>query len=374
LKIATIVGARPQFVKSALLLREFERREIEHRLVHTGQHYDYEMSQVFFDQLGLPQPDYSLGCGSATHAVQTAEMMRALEPVLEREHPSYVVVFGDTNTTLAGALTAAKLRTPVVHVEAGLRSFNRSMPEEINRVIADHVSSVLCAPSQRAADQLAAEGIRAGVHVVGDLMIDLVKMVRDALPERPPILERLGLESRAYALATVHRASNTDDPHAFADIVSGLRRLPLPVIFPVHPRSAALVRGFDVGASDGIVPIQPLPYEDTIALAAHARVVLTDSGGLQKEAVFMGVPCVTLRDETEWSETLEDGWNALAGTDPSAIERLALRPRPLSPSRSFEADGSCAGLIADILMEGAPVRPPDVARAHASAQKTAVVP
>jgi UDP-N-acetylglucosamine 2-epimerase len=365
LKVVTIVGARPQFVKSALLLREFERRQVDHRLVHTGQHYDYEMSQVFFDQLGLPQPDYSLGCGSASHAVQTAEMMRALEPVLEREHPSYVIVFGDTNTTLVGALTAAKLRIPVVHVEAGLRSFNRSMPEEINRVIADHVASILCAPSDRAAAQLASEGIRAGVHVVGDLMIDLVKIVRDTLPDRPPILQRLALEPGTYALATIHRAANTDDPHAFADIVSGLRRLPLPVIFPVHPRSAALVRAFEIGASDGIVPIGPLPYEDTIALATHARVVLTDSGGLQKEAVFLGVPCVTLRDETEWGETLEDGWNALAGTDPSAIERLALRPRPLAPSRSFRADGTCARLIADILVERGPSRTPSVHRSSA---------
>ena len=366
-----MVGARPQFVKSALLLREFERREVEHRLVHTGQHYDREMSQVFFDQLGLPQPDYSLGCGSASHAVQTADMMRALEPVLEREYPSFVIVFGDTNTTLAGALTAAKLRMPVVHVEAGLRSFKRSMPEEINRVIADHVASVLCVPSERAAQQLASEGIRAGVHVVGDLMIDLVKMVRDELPERPPILERLALEPGSYALATIHRAANTDDPHAFSDVMSGLRRLPLPVIFPVHPRSAPLVRAFEVGAGDGIVPIEPLPYEDTIALAAHARVVLTDSGGLQKEAVFLGTPCVTLRDETEWGETLEDGWNALAGTDPSAIERLALRPRPLSPSRSFQSDGFCARRIADLLTERAPTR---ATRKPPASTKTASVP
>jgi len=366
-----VVGARPQFIKSALLLRELERRQIERRLVHTGQHYDHAMSQVFFDELGLPQPDYSLGCGSASHAVQTAEMMRALEPVFERERPSYVVVFGDTNTTLAGALTAAKLRIPVVHVEAGLRSFNRAMPEEVNRVVADHVASILCAPSERAAAQLASEGIRAGVHVVGDLMIDLVKIVRDALPERPPILERLALTRGSYALATIHRAANTDDPHAFADIVSGLRRLPLPVIFPVHPRSAPLVTAFDVGAGDGIVPIEPLPYEDTIALAAHARVVLTDSGGLQKEAVFLGVPCVTLRNETEWAETLDDGWNALAGTDPSAIERLALRPKPLMASRSFIGDGACAQRIAEILIERAPASPSNACGAQPP--KTATV-
>jgi UDP-N-acetylglucosamine 2-epimerase len=371
LKIITIVGARPQFIKAALLLREFERRGVDHKLVHTGQHYDHELSQVFFDQLGLPTPDYALEAGSGSHAVQTAEMMSRLEPVLEAEQPDFVIVFGDTNTTLAGALVAAKLRLPLVHVEAGLRSFNRSMPEEINRVVADHVASVLCAPNARAAAQLASEGIRAGVHVVGDLMIDLVTSVADSLPEHPPILQRLGLKHEGYALATIHRAANTEDPRAFGDIVSGLRRLPLPVIFPVHPRSAALARRFQVGEDDGIVPVEPLPYVETIALALHARVVLTDSGGLQKEAVALGVPCVTLRNETEWRETLDDGWNALAGTDPSAIERLALRPRPLTPSNAFLADGACAQRIAAILLpsnegtfetaESAPL--PTVARA-----------
>jgi UDP-N-acetylglucosamine 2-epimerase len=370
-KIVTIVGARPQFVKAALLLREFEQRVVDHKLVHTGQHYDHELSQVFFDQLGLPVPDYSLGSGSGSHAVQTAEMMRRLEPVLEAEQPNFVIVFGDTNTTLVGALVAAKLRLPVVHVEAGLRSFNRSMPEEINRVVADHVATVLCAPNARAAAQLASEGIRAGVHVVGDLMIDLVRSVANSLPEHPPILQRLGLNHEGYALATIHRAANTEDPRAFAEIVSGLRRLPLPVIFPVHPRSAGLVRRFKVGDDDGIMPIEPLPYVDTIALALHARVVLTDSGGLQKEAVALGVPCVTLRNETEWNETLDNGWNALSGTDPSAIERLALRPRPLSPSNAFLTDGACARRIADILLpsqevafEGfEPARRPIVAQA-----------
>jgi UDP-N-acetylglucosamine 2-epimerase len=350
LKIVTIVGARPQFIKAALLVREFSHRGIEHCLVHTGQHYDFEMSQVFFDQLGLPRPDYNLGVGSASHAVQTAEMMRGLEPVLETERPRYVVVFGDTNSTLAGALTAVKLRLPVVHVEAGLRSFNRSLPEEINRVVADHVSSVLCAPSERAATQLAAEGVRAGVYVVGDLMLDLLAGVRDSMPARPSILERFELQPGTYVLATIHRPANTDDPHAFADIVSGLRRLRLPVIFPVHPRTAALVQAFEVGGpGDTITPIEPLPYEETIALARFARVVVTDSGGLQKESVMLGVPCVTLRDETEWNETLDDGWNALAGTDPGAIERLALRPRPLTPSRAFVADGGCASRIVDLL-------------------------
>jgi UDP-GlcNAc3NAcA epimerase len=349
-KILSIVGARPQFIKVALLLREFERRRIEHRLVHSGQHYDREMSQVFFDQLGLPEPDHALGVGSASHAAQTAEMMRRLEPVLQKEQPDWVVVFGDTNTTLAGALTAAKLNLPTVHVEAGLRSFNRAMPEEINRVVADRCAEILCAPTERAAAQLASEGVRAGVYVVGDLMLDLVVAVRETLPDHPPILQRLELEPRCYAVATIHRAANTDDPRAFGRIVSGLRRVGMPVIFPVHPRTAGVARDFDVGAAgDSILPIEPLPYEEMIALALHARVMLTDSGGLQKEASVLGVPCVTLRDETEWPETLDDGWNALAGTDPDAIERLALRPRPLTAARAFLADGRCAERIADLL-------------------------
>jgi UDP-N-acetylglucosamine 2-epimerase len=357
-KVLSIVGARPQFVKAALLLREFQRQGVEHRLVHTGQHYDREMSQVFFDQLGLPAPDHALGVGSGSHALQTADMLRALEPVLEAEAPDWVVVFGDTNTTLAGALVAAKLRQPLAHVEAGLRSYNRSMPEEINRIVTDHVATLNLAPTERAAKQLAAEGIRASVRVVGDLMLDLAFMVRDALPQRPAILARLEVEPKRYALATIHRAANTDDPAAFAAIVAGLRRLGMPVIFPVHPRSAALAANNGVGGpGDSIVAIEPLPYEETIALTLHARVVLTDSGGLQKESVALGVPCVTLRDETEWVETLDDGWNALAGCDPDAIERLALRPRPLNDAVALQADGHCAERIVAALgcaVAGAP--------------------
>lgn len=361
MKILSIVGARPQFIKAVLLLREFERRHITHRLVHSGQHYDREMSQVFFDQLGLPEPDYALGVGSASHAVQTADIMRRLEPVLENERPQWVVVFGDTNTTLAGALTAAKLHLPIAHVEAGLRSFNRAMPEEINRVVADRCAEILCAPTERAAAQLASEGVRAGVHVVGDLMVDLVVRIREQLAEQPPILQRLELEPRSYAVATIHRAANTDDQQAFGRIVAGLRRIGMPVIFPVHPRSLNVARIFDVGAAgDSILPIEPLPYEEMIALALHARVVLTDSGGLQKEAVVLGVPCVTLRDETEWPETLDDGWNALAGTDPDAIERLALRPRPLAAAHAFAADGRCAERIADLLAPSPPASPSEV--------------
>jgi UDP-GlcNAc3NAcA epimerase len=294
-------------------------------------------------------------------------MMRRLEPVLEDEQPDWVVVFGDTNTTLAGALTAAKLNLPIVHVEAGLRSFNRAMPEEINRVVADRCAEILCAPTRRAAAQLASEGVRAGVHVVGDLMLDLVVGIRETLAAHPPILQRLELEPRSYAVATIHRAANTDDPRAFERIVNGLRRVGMPVIFPVHPRTAGVARDFDVGAAgDSILPIEPLPYEEMIALALHARVMLTDSGGLQKEAIVLGVPCVTLRDETEWPETLDDGWNALAGTDPDAIERLALRPRPLTPARAFLADGRCAERIADLLAPDLPATPSELTVAEAA--------
>jgi len=352
-KILSIVGARPQFVKAAPLLREFARRTCEHVLVHTGQHYDYEMSQVFFDQLQIAPPDYSLGVGSDSHAAQTAEMMRRLEPALAAQQPDWVLVFGDTNSTLAGALTAAKMKLRIGHVEAGLRSFNRAMPEEINRIVADHVAGLLFAPNPGAARQLAAEGIRSGVHLVGDLMLDLALETSAMLPPRPDIARRLGVAGKEYAVATVHRASNTDDADAFGRIAAGLRRIGMPVVFPVHPRAASLARRFlPAGASDPVVVVEPMPYQDMIALVRGARVVLTDSGGLQKEAVVLGVPCVTLRDETEWPETLESGWNALAGTDPERIAALAARPAPKRPSAFFGSDGGCARRIADVLLDG----------------------
>ncbi|MBC5805437.1 MAG: UDP-N-acetylglucosamine 2-epimerase (non-hydrolyzing) [Candidatus Eremiobacter antarcticus] len=353
MKVVSIVGARPQFIKAAVLSAELAKSGIEECLIHTGQHYDDTMSQIFFDQLSLKKPNHLLGVGSGGHGVQTGEMMKRLDPVIQAERPDCVIVFGDTNTTLAGALVAVKQLIPLAHVEAGLRSFNRSMPEEINRVVTDHVASLHFAPTAAAARNLLAEGISQGVDVVGDVMVDLALRTAAQLGDAPPVLARLGLEGGRYAVATVHRASNTDDPRAFDRILSAFRRLTMPVVFPVHPRTSALARRFGAGEGDNVLLLEPLSYFDMIALIKHASVVLTDSGGMQKEAYVLEVPCVTLRDETEWNETLEGGWNALAGTDAAQIQRLAERARPSQAQGSPFGDGFAARRMATLLLRSA---------------------
>jgi UDP-GlcNAc3NAcA epimerase len=349
-KILSVVGARPQFVKAALLSAEFARRGIKEILVHTGQHYDRAMSDVFFEELHIPEPRYNLSVGSGGHGAQTGEMMRRLEPVMEEERPDWVLVYGDTNSTLAGALVAAKLHIPVAHVEAGLRSFNRAMPEEINRIVADHVGDLLLVPNEQSAKQLASEGVTRGVRVVGDLMVDLASQAAAAIPERPPLLERMGVQPRAYAVATIHRASNTDDARTFALLLEGLRGVGLPVVFPVHPRTRGIAAQAGAGDGDNIILIDPLPYMEMMALVGRSALVFTDSGGLQKEAFVLKVPCVTLREETEWLDTLEDGWNVLAGSDPQKIIAASKR---LVPSRQGTpyGDGHAAQKIVDALTD-----------------------
>jgi UDP-GlcNAc3NAcA epimerase len=351
-KVLTVVGARPQFIKAAILSAELAKRpQCREVLVHTGQHYDFNMSQVFFDELELRRPDYELEVGSGSQAVQTGEIMRRLEPVIELERPDWLLIYGDTNTTLGAALVGAKSHVPVAHVEAGLRSFNRAMPEEINRIVADHVSSLHLAPTQTAADQLAAEGIRDTVHVVGDLMVDLAVQTARRIPRPSAVLERFGVTPGSYAVATIHRASNTDDPAAFAKLVEGLRAARMPVVFPIHPRSAPLAQACGVGArGDAIIAAEPLPYTDMIALMRDARAILTDSGGMQKEALALRVPCVTLREDTEWVETLEDGWNVLAGVDPATIGAMARRPRPATEPRDHYGAGTASARHADALL------------------------
>jgi UDP-GlcNAc3NAcA epimerase len=328
MRVLSIVGARPQFVKAAVLSREFRRSGIVEMLVHTGQHYDAQMSDVFFTELDLPAPHRHLGVGSGMHGAQTGEMMIRLEPVVQEANPDCVLVYGDTNSTLAGALVASKLHVPLVHVEAGLRSFDRSMPEEINRLVADRLADLLLTPSEEAARQLRREGTTAPVEVVGDVMVDLALEIAGTLPSRPPILDRFALVSKRFALATVHRAGNTDDAPRFAGIIAGLRAVPLPVVFPVHPRTRELCNALGVGSGDNIITCEPLSYSDMLALQIHARVVLTDSGGIQKESITVGTPCVTLRDNTEWTETLLDDWNVLAGADSTFIASAAARPVP----------------------------------------------
>jgi UDP-N-acetylglucosamine 2-epimerase len=341
MRILTVVGARPQFIKASAFSRAVRQRHTE-ILVHTGQHYDASMSDVFFDELALPRPDHHLGVGSGSHGAQTAQMLERLEAVMQREAPDRVVIYGDTNSTLAGALAAAKLGIPVAHVEAGLRSYVRDMPEEINRVVADRVSTHLFAPTQNAVGNLAREGITQGVTMTGDIMYDALLQHAPVAAQKSSILRDLALAPGGYVLATVHRAANTDDRHHLADIIDALALLHEPVILPLHPRTRAALMGTDIEIEAPVHVIDPVGYLDMLALEQGARMVLTDSGGVQKEAYLLGVPCVTLRDETEWVETLADGWNVLAGADATRILAAARRAPPAGDPPPVFGDGHAA--------------------------------
>ena len=312
-KIVSVLGARPQFIKAATVSRALaERPGLSEAIVHTGQHFDPEMSGDFFRELDLPEPSHHLGIRGGGHGAMTGRMMEALEPVLEAERPDAVLIFGDTNSTLAGALTAAKLHIPVAHVEAGLRSFNRGMPEEVNRVVSDHLSTVLYCPTSAAVENLAREGIGAGVQNVGDVMYDATLHAAARARRESSILERLGLDDGAFAVATVHRAENTDDADRLSQVVDYLRNRAgrQPIVLPLHPRTRDA--GKRAGLSfDGLAVIPPCGYLDMHRLLQGATTVYTDSGGLQKEAYFHRTPCVTLRSETEWVETVDHGWNRL---------------------------------------------------------------
>lgn len=346
MKFASIVGARPQFIKLAPVSRALRQRHRE-VIIHTGQHYDDGLSGTFFRELGIPVPDYTLEIGSGSHGMQTGRMLEAIEDVLMRERPDGVIVYGDTNSTLAGALAAVKLHTPVVHVEAGLRSFNRAMPEETNRIVADHVATQLFCPTELARRHLADEGIVEGVEVVGDVMYDVLLQVQPLLAEHAStLLPLLGITPGAYVLATTHRASNTDDPERLRRIVHALGELELPVVFPVHPRTHLVMDQQDIVPTGAVRVMDPIGYLDMLTLERYALRVVTDSGGLQKEAFLLGVPCVTLREETEWQETVDAGWNILAGTSPPAIAHAVHRPTPAAPrGRPFGA-GDAAARIA----------------------------
>lgn len=351
MRTITVVGARPQFVKAAVLAPVLARAGIADSIVHTGQHYDRNMSDVFFDELEIPEPAYTLGVGSAPQGAQTGEMMSRIEPVFMREQPDCVIVYGDTNTTLAAALVAAKMGIPIAHVEAGCRSYDRSMPEEVNRVVTDHLSTVLFAPTEVAAANLHAEGIRSGVHVVGDVTIDLAHATSERLPTMPDILNKLQVRRGSYAFVTIHRAGTANDVVAFERIVGALRQLGMPVIFAAHPRVRPMLDAMGAGTpGDPILVTDPLSYIETIAAVKNARVVITDSGGLQKEAAVLAVPCVTVRTTTEWIETVRSGWNVLAGNDPDAIISLAHRPRPETPL-PYVSDGRTAERMVTILLE-----------------------
>jgi UDP-GlcNAc3NAcA epimerase len=323
MKVMTIVGARPEFIQTAPVSRAIRQRHTE-ILVHTGQHYDDKMSEVFFRDLGIPTPEINLEVGSGGHGEQTGMMLARLEAAMLREKPDWVLVFGDTNSTVAGALAAAKLNIPVAHVEAGLRSYDRTMPEEINRVITDHISNLLFVPTQAAVDNLRQEGITDGVRVVGDVRVDvLLGMVERARERRGALLAELRLTDREpFALTTIHRASNTDDLNKLRAIVGALNGLELPVVLPVHPRLRKMMSTFDLAFNDNVRATEPLGFLDMIALLDACQIVITDSGGLQKEAYMLRRPAVTVRDTTEWVETVASGWNRLCEPDAPDFEQF----------------------------------------------------
>ena len=349
MKIVTIVGARPQFIKIAAVSRKLRERHQE-ILVHTGQHYDYEMSGAFFDGLELPRPDVNLEVGSGSHAVQTGAMLKGIEDVLLAENPDCLLIYGDTNSTLAGALAASKLSIPVVHVEAGLRSFNRAMPEEINRVVADHLSSLLLCPSETAVSNLAREGVTENVHLVGDVMLDALNWARErSAGAESASLSRFGLKKKQYLVATLHRSENTDDAARFLKILETFNALDEPVVFPVHPRARKILSETNFQPKADLHLIDPVGYLEMVALVGAARLVLTDSGGLQKEAYWLGVPCVTLRNETEWVETVHAGWNVLVGPD---AQKIASAVKSFTPPRAHPplyGDGAAAEKCVDLI-------------------------
>jgi UDP-GlcNAc3NAcA epimerase len=353
MKIATIVGARPQFVKAAPVSRTL-RKSMNEVLINTGQHYDYLMSKVFFDQLGIPTPDYNLEVGSGSHGMQTGLMLQRIEEVLLTERPDAVLVYGDTNSTLAGAIAASKLHIPIAHVEAGLRSFNRKMPEEINRLLTDNISNWLFCPTDQAMKNLQLEGITLGVANVGDVMYEGVLACLDKAKDTSSILVDLALKPNEYYLATIHRAENTDDVSRIQHIITALGVTNLPVVLPLHPRTRSKLSQFQLEhllSVPNLKVIDPVGYFDMLALEASARKIVTDSGGIQKEAYFLGVPCVTLRDETEWIETVAAGWNVLVGADEAKII-AALASEVLPQNRPLlYGDGSTSELISKLLLE-----------------------
>ena len=348
--IASIVGARPQFVKAASVSRALAAgfKEV---LVHTGQHYDYGMSEVFFKEMEMRRPDFNLGIGSGSHAEQTGRMLMELEKVFHEVKPDCVLVYGDTNSTLAAGLSAAKLQIPLAHVEAGLRSHNRAMPEEINRVLTDHVSDFLFCPTNAAVENLAREGIAKGVHLVGDVMYDALLFNLELSHKGSRILDQLGLKTGEYALATVHRAANTDDQNRLGTLLDALSRLSSRVVFPVHPRTRKTMQAMNLHVGPNVLVVEPVSPFDMLSLEEHANCILTDSGGVQKEAYLLGVRCLTLREETEWEETVDAGWNKLVGVDPLAIRDNFESWHPSRPRASLYGDGNASGKICTILKQ-----------------------
>jgi UDP-N-acetylglucosamine 2-epimerase len=350
-RIISIVGARPEFIQATPVSRALRALGHQELLVHTGQHYDYLMSQTFFDELGIPVPDYNLEVGSGQHGRQTAEILARLEEVLLKEQPDLVIVRGDTNSTLAGALAASKLHIPSAHIEAGERSFDRHMPEEINRLVADTVADLHFCASRAAVGRLAAEGITGSVHWVGDVMLDASIQNRPLARNKSDIVKRLGLKQGAYSLVTIHRAGNTDDPARLGQIVEALNRVNETVVFPAHPRTRKALEQIAARFADHVKLIEPVGYFDMMMLEESARLIATDSGGVQREAYFLSRPCLTLRDETEWTETVEAGWNKPVGAEVERIVEAWFSFAPPAEQPPIFGDGTAGQKIAKILTE-----------------------
>jgi UDP-N-acetylglucosamine 2-epimerase len=348
MRIVSVVGARPEFIQAAPISQALRRHHTE-ILVHTGQHYDYRMSQVFFEHLSLPEPDVNLEVGSGSHGEQTAEIVSRLEKTLIEQQPDLVIVRGDTNSTLAGALAASKLHIPLAHIEAGERSFNKHMPEEINRLVADRLSDALFCITHNAVRNLAEEGITHGVHYSGDVMLDALHQNLSVARQRSSILSRLHLSTDEYLLATVHRAGNTDNPDNLRSIVAAFNALREPIVFPVHPRTQAAIERLGLPFAPHVRAIEPVGYLDMLLLESHARAILTDSGGVQREAYFLSIPCITLREETEFVETVRAGWNRLVGADTDLIVTAAREFAPPVAHPPLFGDGRAADRIAEIL-------------------------
>jgi len=347
-KVVSIVGARPQFIKASIVSRAI-RKNFEEIVVHTGQHYDANMSPIFFKELEIPEPSYNLGIGGITNLEQVSKMLPGLEKVLLAEKPDLVLVYGDTNSTLAGALVVASLGINLGHVEAGLRSYNRQMPEEINRVLADHLSQFLFAPSKTAVANLRKEGVVEGVFLTGDVMYDACLHFFKVAQEKSKILEKLKLRPSEYFLATVHRAANTEVKENLGGILKGLETAREKIIFPLHPRTKNALGNFGLKIPNNVKVIEPVGYLDNLVLQGSARKIITDSGGMQKEAYFLKIPCITLRTETEWVETVEDGWNKLVGTDPERIRSTIINFSPNGAQKNHYGDGKAAEKIVKIL-------------------------
>ncbi|WP_291632268.1 non-hydrolyzing UDP-N-acetylglucosamine 2-epimerase [Clostridium sp.] len=348
MKLLTVIGARPQFIKAAAV-SNIIRQQHEEILVHTGQHYDENMSRVFFEELKIPKPKYNLGVGSGGHGKQTGAMLIELEEIYLKEKPDMVLVYGDTNSTLAGALCASKLLIPVAHVEAGLRSFNMNMPEEQNRILTDHLSKYLFVPTPSAVANLKNEGLTNGVYNVGDVMYDATINFSKVSKEKSTIMDHLNLNHEEFILTTIHRAENTNDINRLKNIIDALNESGEKIVLPLHPRTKKYMDDYKFKFKNHIKIIEPVGYLDMISLELHCKKILTDSGGVQKEAFFMKKPCVTMRDETEWVETVENGWNIVVGTDKKKILNGIVSFKPEKDQENIFGDGHAAEKILDII-------------------------